>query len=212
MAPNVFTRHSTTVVKGPSKHVGVSRIGASLIPGEFVKFNGCKCRGRIIDVAHGFDNIPMAERPSEREDRSFLLVQKHEILDEMSAEVQSRSTGLNAIEYRYVTDDVKEVDVTDSLEWVHSDGIDGIAFVFHVDSINDQIYPCNGKANAYFVRQRIDSNGGFVPIVDHNPPHLSYSRRIWGGIVACRTECNKALNGRKMWPKKQKNNSHEECG
>jgi hypothetical protein len=146
MALNVFTRRSTTVVKGPSKHVGVSRIGASLIPGEFVEFNGCKCRGRIIDVAHGFDNIPMAERPSEREDGSFLLVQKYEILDEMSAEVQSRSTGLNLIEYRYVTDDVKEVVVTDSLEWVHSNGIDGIAFVFHVDSINDQIYPCNGMA------------------------------------------------------------------
>jgi len=195
MAPNVFTRPSTTLVKGPSKHVGVSRIGASLIPGEFVEFNGCKCRGRIIDVAHGFDNIPMAERPSEREDRSFLLVQKYEILDEMSAEVQSRSTGLNPIEYRYVTDDVKEVVVTDSLEWVHSDGIDGIAFVFHVDSINDQIYPCNGMANAYFVRQRIDFNGGFVPVVDHNPlPRLSYSRRIWGRLKACRTECNKALN------------------
>jgi hypothetical protein len=130
--------------------VGVSRIGASLIPGEFVEFNGCKCRGRIIDVVHGFDNIPSAEQPSERDDGSFLRVQKYEILDEMSAEVQSRSTGLNPIEYIYVTDDLKEVVVTGSLEWVHSDDIDGIAFVFHVDSIKDQTYPCNGMANAYF--------------------------------------------------------------
>jgi hypothetical protein len=38
------------LVKGPSKHMGVSRIGASLIPGEFVKFNGCKCSGHIIDI------------------------------------------------------------------------------------------------------------------------------------------------------------------
>ena len=103
------------LVKGPSKHVEVSRIGASLIPGEFVEFNGCKCRGRIIDVVHGFDNIPTAEQPSERDDGSFLRVQKYEILDEMSAEVQSRSTGLNPIEYiyvSYVTDDLKEVVVT----------------------------------------------------------------------------------------------------
>jgi hypothetical protein len=49
MSPNVFTRPSTTLVKGPSKHVGVSRIGASLIPDEFVECNGCKCRGRILD-------------------------------------------------------------------------------------------------------------------------------------------------------------------
>jgi hypothetical protein len=77
-------------------------------------------------------------------------VQKYEILDEMSAEVQSRSTGLNPIEYIYMTDDLKEeeVVVTGSLEWVHSDDIDGIAFVFHVDSIKDQTYPCNGMANA----------------------------------------------------------------
>jgi hypothetical protein len=54
MAPNVFIRPSTTLVKGPSKHMGVNRIGASLIPSEFVEFNGCKCRGRIIDVVHGF--------------------------------------------------------------------------------------------------------------------------------------------------------------
>jgi hypothetical protein len=49
-----------------------------------------------------------------------------------------------------VTDDLKEVVVTGSLEWVHSNDIDGIAFVFHVDSIKDQTYPCNGMANAYF--------------------------------------------------------------
>jgi hypothetical protein len=47
-------------------------------------------------------------------------MQKYEILDEISAEVQSRRTGLNPIEYIYMTDDVKEVVVTDSLEWVHS--------------------------------------------------------------------------------------------
>jgi hypothetical protein len=41
----------------------------------------------------------MAEQPSERDNRSFLRVQKREILDEMSAKVQSRSTGLNPIEY-----------------------------------------------------------------------------------------------------------------
>jgi hypothetical protein len=56
----------------------------------------------------------------------------------------------NPIEYIYVTDNLKEVVVTGSLEWVHSDDIDGIAFVFHVDSIKDQTYPCNGMANAYF--------------------------------------------------------------
>jgi hypothetical protein len=50
----------------------------------------------------------------------------------------------------YVTDDVKEVVVTDSLKWVHSDDIDGITFVFHVNFIKDQTYPCNGMANAYF--------------------------------------------------------------
>jgi hypothetical protein len=109
--------------------------------------------GHIIDVAHGFDNIPMAKLPSEREDGSFLLIQKYEILDKMSAKVQSCSTGLNPIDYRYVTDDVKEVFVTDSLEWIHSNDIDGIAFVFHVNSIKDQTYPCNGMANAYFVCQ-----------------------------------------------------------
>jgi hypothetical protein len=80
MAPNVFIRPSTMLVKGPSKHVGVSRIGASLIPGEFVEFNGCKCRGRIIDVVHGFDNIPLAEQPSETDDGSFLRVQNMKFL------------------------------------------------------------------------------------------------------------------------------------
>jgi hypothetical protein len=65
-------------------------------------------------------------------------MQKYEILDEISAEVQSRSTGLNPIEYIYMTDDVKEVVVTDSLEWVHSNDIDGIAFVSHADSIKGQ--------------------------------------------------------------------------
>jgi hypothetical protein len=87
--------------------VGVSRIGASLIPGEFVEFNWCKCHGHIIDVVHGFNNIPSAEQPSERDDGSFLRMQfahaKNEILDEMSAEVQSRSTNLNPIEYIYMT-------------------------------------------------------------------------------------------------------------
>jgi hypothetical protein len=80
MAPNVFIRPSTTLVKGPSKHVEVSRIGASLIPGEFVEFNWCKCRGCIIDIVHGFDNIPSAEQPSERDDGSFLLMKKYKIL------------------------------------------------------------------------------------------------------------------------------------
>jgi hypothetical protein len=79
-------------------------------------------------------------------------------------------------------------------------------FNFHVNSIKDQTYPCNQMANEYFVRQRIDSNGSSVPFVHNNQlPRLSYSRRIWGRLNACRTECNKALNWRKMWPKKQKN-------
>ncbi len=38
------------LVKGSSKHVGVSKIGTNLIPDEFVEFNGCKCRGRILDL------------------------------------------------------------------------------------------------------------------------------------------------------------------
>jgi hypothetical protein len=75
-----FIRPSTTLVKGPSKHVGVSRIGASLIPGEFIEFNWCKCRGCIIDIVHGFDNIPSAEQPSERDDGSFLRMKKYKIL------------------------------------------------------------------------------------------------------------------------------------
>ena len=60
-----------------SKLVGVSRIGTSLIPGEFIKFNGCKCLGCIIDIVHRFDNIPTAEQPSERDNGSFLCVQKY---------------------------------------------------------------------------------------------------------------------------------------
>jgi hypothetical protein len=119
--------------------VGVSRIGPSLIPGEFVEFKGLAASAAVISLTLRTDST------------TFLW--PNDFLDEMSAEVQSCSTGLNPIEYRYMTDDVKEVIVTDSLEWVHSDGIYGIAFVFHVDSINDQIYPCNGMANAYFVCQ-----------------------------------------------------------
>ena len=34
----------------------------------------------IIDVVHGFDNIPSAEQPSERDDGSFLFVQKMKFL------------------------------------------------------------------------------------------------------------------------------------
>jgi hypothetical protein len=60
-------------------------------------------------------------------------------------------------------------------------------------------------ANEYFVHQQIDSNGGSVPFVDHNQlPHLSYWHHISGRLNACWTECNKALNWRKMWPKKGK--------
>jgi hypothetical protein len=36
-----------------------------------------------------------------------------------------------------MTDDMREVAVTDSLKWVHSDNVDGITFVFHVDSTKD---------------------------------------------------------------------------
>jgi hypothetical protein len=88
----------------------------------------------VFNIVHGFDNIP-TKQPSEREDRSFFLMQKYESLDEMP-KVQSCSASLSRVEYRYVTDDVKEVIVTDSLEWV-SKNIDGIAFVFHVDSIKN---------------------------------------------------------------------------
>jgi hypothetical protein len=56
MAPNVFIRPSTTLVIGPSKHMGVSRIGASLIPGEFVEFNWCKCRGHIMPLTSCTDS------------------------------------------------------------------------------------------------------------------------------------------------------------
>jgi hypothetical protein len=79
---------------------------------------------------------------------------------------------------------------------------------FHVNSIKDQTYPCNQMANEYFVHQQIVSNGDSVPYVNNNQlPHLLYSCCIWARLNACQTKCNKALNWRKMWPKKQKNHT-----
>jgi hypothetical protein len=48
-AEHLYKGPSTMLVKGPSKHIGVSRIGTNLIPDEFIEFNGCKWRGHIID-------------------------------------------------------------------------------------------------------------------------------------------------------------------
>jgi hypothetical protein len=48
----------------------------------------------------------------------------------------------------------------------------------------------------------------FPMAVDNNQLlHLLYSCHIWGRLNACQTECNKALNWRKMWPKKQKHHT-----
>jgi hypothetical protein len=117
MVLNVFTRPSTTVVKGPSKHVGVSRTGASLIPGEFVEFNGCKCRGRIIDY---FINNEIVPKP---------------VIDALRTD---STTFLRPNDQKW----------KGGRELFARAKIDGIAFVFHVDSIKDQTYPCNRMANA----------------------------------------------------------------
>jgi hypothetical protein len=62
----------------------------------------------------------------------------------------------------YLADDVKEVTVTDSLEWVSND-IDGIAFVFHVNATKDH-------------EEWILKNGFYVTCV--NTSFLCFPKRV----------------------------------
>jgi len=218
MAPNVFIRNEIAVSKGTGKQAFIENVGATLAPGEFVQYDGFNSVARIIDVEHTRDRIPNVERPHDGKEGCFILLQCYQQPDDSDSDIQSKNTPLDPVEYKYVTD-VTEVVATEFLEWVHADRVSGIAFVFHVDEIKDQVVQCNGISNSRFFRRRLNHATQELVNVnkgDHVPfPRNTYSSRIWRFLNAVICECRKALSGSRQWPKRQKTihipNINEEC-
>ena len=108
-----------------------------------------------------------------------------------------------------VHDSTQEVIMTCSLKWYPLEQISScaaIAFVHHLESIQDGDWPCSGQVNTFFIQQRRLHGGTLVLIkkAKFNPfysPHSfkteSYAMRISNFICSLTEKCFKLLTGSK---------------
>lgn len=99
---------------------------------------------------------------------------------------------------------LRELDIATEMEWMRSVDIAGIAFLFHIEAIQEGKFVCGGIANACFTqdrillsgsKQRLDSCNAFATPCGEE----SHSERIWNGPAACNESSSKALSSRGKW-------------
>lgn len=64
----------------------------------------------------------------------------------------------DAHKYANSPDSLLEVALTCQLKWVPIASIQSLAFVFHIDAVQERKYIFGGMSNAYFIRESIDKN------------------------------------------------------
>jgi len=179
-----------------SKQGYIEHIDAHVGPGEFVLFDNTV--GRVLDVAASLSDItPAHVRPTGApNDGCFFHIQHYKTFGEAGVEPE---VHLDPYAYSNVTDEIDEVFASLTEEWVHCSRVSCIAFVFHVESINEQTYACNGISNAFCIQFKQDpGNDELVAhgVREHLPfPRKSYSARIWLFLQSVHLECRKVFSG-----------------
>jgi hypothetical protein len=100
---------------------------------------------------------------------------------------------------------LQEVVLSSTMQWIQTNRIEAIAFVFQVDQINLGAFSCAGMRNAFFLREsydlQMDANA-LVDGYDFDPFYApygseSYSKRIWNGISSVKELCWRSMTSSK---------------
>ena len=206
--------------------------GAIVGSGTFLYFN----RGTILskeglDVAQIIDikekrDIPVSERAtvfalqeSRRNTRSsrnghlrefdFPETDRTKFILLRQLELVNNSVRPPRDKFDNVSEATKEVIMTCSMKWYPLKEINScaaIAFVHHLQSIQDGDWPCSGQLNTFFIQKRRHDSGAielinqakFDPFYSpHNYTAESYSKRISNFISSLTEKCFKLLTGSK---------------
>ena len=138
--------------------------------------------------------------PEER--ARFVLLRK---MEEASEDVARPAKA----RFANVHESTMEVVMTTLLRWVPLESVRAeaaIAFVYHLDDIQDGERPCCGQINCFFIRSRWNDNGSIQSIEQgsydaffspHGQRMESFSERISNFIFSLNEKCFKALTGSK---------------
>jgi len=197
MAP--FTSRPPSLTAKTNKQGYIEDIDAYVVPGEFVLYDNSV--GRVLDVEASLSGIiPAHVRPTNApNDGCFFRIQHYKTFEEAAVEPEMH---LDPYAYSNVTDDIDEGFASLTEEWVHCSRVKCIAFIFHIESINEQTYACNGISNAFCIRFKQDpGNDELVNhgVGEHSPfPRKCYSARIWLFLQSVHLECHKVFSGLSM--------------
>lgn len=106
-----------------------------------------------------------------------------------------------------------EVKATSEVQWIALHLVKSIAFVFHLDAIQEGRCNCSSIRNTFFTHTQIDEEGKEFPVSEEafKPFHCpcgaigeSFSERIWNGVTASQELTFRALSSKGNWDGRNK--------
>jgi hypothetical protein len=163
--------------------------------------------GQILDIAD-FRDVPDCEKGSRMKKMvvpppakaQYVLIRQMPLLEHRNIVEDEKN-------FPYVASSQGEVQISASYHWHDVKHIKCIAFVFHIDHVNEGRYSCAGIRNAFIVREALSDNPTLLPIsIDKdafdpfNTPFgdcESYSKRMWNSISSIKELCWRSMTSSK---------------
>jgi hypothetical protein len=163
--------------------------------------------GQIIDIAE-YRDITLAELALMPIPRNPPAIRDQFVLIRVMP-FTSRDRGRDEVDYPMVCNALIKVHHTPHLQWHCAKAIKAIAFVFHINQVNNCLYSCAGRKNAFIVQVTV-ADKDLDPIVpvpidkDEWCPFVtpfgdckSYSKRMWNSLASTKELCWRSMTSSK---------------